>query len=115
LAVITGINISALDSCQLISIAAAAAAAAAAPACTTTQPVKPAQPKTVWTPGNIAGLAIGMAAAFGLVVGVVVFLLLRWHKSRHPTAAAAAAEPHKSDCASETSSQQTRVSVLLCD
>jgi hypothetical protein len=49
-----------------------------------------------------------MAAAFGLVVGVVVFLLLRWYKKRHP--AAAAAGPHKADCASDTSSQRNRVS-----
>ncbi|WIA40129.1 hypothetical protein OEZ86_013530 [Tetradesmus obliquus] len=64
------------------------------------------KPQTAaWGPNSIAGLAIGMAAAFGLAVGVAVFLLLRWHKGRH---AAAAAEPHKADSASDTSSQRNR-------
>jgi hypothetical protein len=61
LAVVTGVCGCALVPVSLLSTTAAVAV----PVLTlfTPQPVKTTQPKTVWTPGNIAGLAMGICSS----------------------------------------------------
>ncbi|KAF8062993.1 hypothetical protein HT031_003832 [Scenedesmus sp. PABB004] len=61
---------------------------------------------TYWTPGRVAGIAIGMAAAFGAAVGGVVYALLRLHRRRHP--APAAAQKQGSGSTTPDSSQPSR-------